>query len=201
MEWMQELELVLASSSPRRIALMREMGFRFEVIPADIDEDGFSHLEPYRQAMAIAEAKAKHVLTHHDIGRRWVLAADTIVVLKDRVLGKPGDKRTAYRMLASLSGQKHTVISGVVIYCEGRYYRFHEATDVLFRPLVHEEIEYYLEKYRPYDKAGAYGIQDWIGLTKIASIRGSYSNVVGLPTEKVYTFLQQLWQVHRSPMQ
>jgi len=178
---------------------MRAMGFRFEVLPADIDEDGFSHLEPYRQVLEIAEAKAQHVRTRHDIGRRWVLAADTIVVLKGRVLGKPGDKRTAYRMLAALSGQKHTVITGVVIYCEGKYYRFHEATEVLFRPLIHEEIEYYLEKYRPFDKAGAYGIQDWIGLTKIASIRGSYSNVVGLPTEKVYTFLQQLWQLHRSP--
>ena len=118
-----------------------------------------------------------------------LITADTLVLLGDQVLGKPADRAEAVQMLQLLSGRTHAVITGVALRTPGRIHSFSDTTEVDFKPLTDAEIAYYIEKYRPYDKAGAYGIQEWIGYAGITAIRGSYFNVMGLPVQRLYTEL------------
>ncbi|QEC52718.1 septum formation protein [Anseongella ginsenosidimutans] len=184
--------LILASKSPRRQELLRGMGLEFEVMLREVDETYPPGLAPAEVAVYIAEKKAR-AFHNEAIEDKLVLTADTIVVLEQEVLGKPAGRDEAARMLEKLSGKKHEVITGVALLIKGELITFSDKTAVRFARLSAEEICFYIDNYQPFDKAGAYGIQEWIGYNKISGIEGSYTNVVGLPTEKLYSYLSGLY--------
>jgi septum formation protein len=183
-------KIILASKSPRRQELLRQMDLDFRIVLKEVDESYPEHLSPEEVAVYIAEKKAK---AYDDtLTDEAVLTADTIVCIDGLILGKPNDAAHAVEMLKRLSGRVHKVVTGVCIFYKGEYNLFHDVSEVFFRTLTDEEINNYVEQYKPYDKAGAYGIQEWVGITAIKRIEGSYTNVVGLPTEKVYQQLLKL---------
>lgn len=183
-------KIILASKSPRRQELLRQMDIDFRIVLKEVDESYPDHLSPEEVAVYIAEKKAK---AYDDtVTDEAVLTADTIVCIDDLILGKPDDEVHAIAMLKRLSGRVHKVVTGVCIVYKGEYNLFHDVSEVFFRTLTDEEITNYVTQYKPYDKAGAYGIQEWVGITAIKRIEGSYTNVVGLPTEKVYQQLLRL---------
>jgi len=175
--------LVLASKSPRRQELLRLMGYDFRVVLKEVDESFPANLHPAEVAVYISEKKVQAF--DEEISGEIVLTADTIVCLDDRILGKPESEAHAFEMLQDLSGRKHEVITGVSLLKDHRIISFYEVTEVHFTKLTEEQIRYYVSTGMPMDKAGAYGIQDWIGLVGIERINGSYTNVVGLPTERL----------------
>jgi septum formation protein len=183
-------KVILASKSPRRQELLRLMDIDFRVVLKDVDESYPANLSPEEVAVYIASKKAEAF--DEDIADEVVLTADTIVVIDDKILGKPETPEHAVEMLKTLSGRVHRVITGVCILHNGKYNKFFDVSEVFFRKLTDEEITSYVEKYSPLDKAGSYGIQERIGLIGIERINGSYTNVVGLPTEKVYQQLKKL---------
>ena len=178
--------LILASNSPRRRELLAGLDVDFEVKVIDgVNESYPGDLPAADIAGYIAAEKAgayKDELTDGNL----VITADTVVVLGDTVLGKPKDFDDARRMLRLLSGKVHHVVTGVCLTSKDKQKRFSVTTDVAFRELSDEEIDYYVDKYKPLDKAGAYGIQEWIGYVGVTSIRGSYFNVMGLPVQRIY---------------
>lgn len=179
--------LVLASSSPRRQYLMKEAGFKFTVEKPDVDESFPATLPVDQVAKYLAEKKAEYFrLTMKD---EIILTADTVVILENRIINKPQDRGEAIDMLSSLSGNKHLVMTGVCILSKEKEECFDDTTEVFFQMLQRNEIEYYVDTFKPYDKAGAYGAQDWIGMVAIQKIIGSYFNVMGLPVHKVYQHL------------
>ncbi len=180
--------IILASASPRRKQLLDWAGLSFDVIPADADETIPSGLTLEEIPIEIARRKAAMVQAKIEPGR-IILAADTLVVVDENVIGKPVDRTDALRMLLLLSGRIHHVITGVLITDSKKEVAFTETTEVWFHKLEISGIEYYVDHYQPYDKAGAYAIQEWIGVTGIRSIRGDFYNVMGLPVSRV---LQQL---------
>lgn len=166
------------------------MDIDFRIVLKEVDESYPGHLSPEEVAVYIAEKKAK---AYDDtVTDEAVLTADTIVCIDGLILGKPDDEAHAIAMLKRLSGRVHKVVTGVCIVYKGEYNLFHDVSEVFFRTLTDEEITNYVTQYKPYDKAGAYGIQEWVGITAIKRIEGSYTNVVGLPTEKVYQQLLRL---------
>jgi len=179
--------LILASSSPRRQFLMKEAGFTFQVQSPDIDESFPSELEITAVPQYLARKKAS-VFENH-IKDEIVVASDTVVILKGEILNKPLNRKEALDMLGKLSGQTHTVITAVCLFSKEKIDCFDDHTEVTFKTLAPEEIEFYVDNYKPYDKAGAYGAQDWIGLVAIEKIHGSYFTVMGLPTHLVYKHL------------
>lgn len=183
-------KIILASKSPRRQELLRLLGFDFRIVLKDVDESYPENLGPEEIALYIAEKKAKAF--DEEVGDEVVLTADTIVAVDGQILGKPETSEHAVEMLKLLSGKVHKVVTGVCLLHRYRYNKFHDVSEVFFRKLNEEEIRFYVDKYQPLDKAGAYGIQEWIGLTGIERINGSYTNVVGLPTEKLYQQLLKL---------
>ncbi|GGI50579.1 Maf-like protein [Mucilaginibacter galii] len=166
------------------------MDIDFRIVLKEVDESYPDHLSPEEVAVYIAEKKAKAY--DGTVTDEAVLTADTIVCIDGLILGKPDDEAHAIAMLKRLSGRVHKVITGVCIVYKGEYNLFHDVSEVFFRTLNDEEITNYVTQYKPYDKAGAYGIQEWVGITAIKRIEGSYTNVVGLPTEKVYQQLLRL---------
>ncbi|MUV02490.1 septum formation protein Maf [Flavobacterium rakeshii] len=185
---LKHYNIILASGSPRRQKFLKELDIDFEIRLKDVEEIYPDHLKAEEITDFLAELKAAALtdtLSDNDI----LITSDTIVWHKDKALGKPTDKEDAFEMLKSLSGNTHDVITSVCIKNSSKSVTFNETTKVTFNTLTDEEINYYLENYRPYDKAGAYGIQEWIGLVAIAKIEGSYVNVVGLPVDKVYQHL------------
>lgn len=182
------MDLILASKSPRRQQLLREMGFDFEVMQKETDESFPSDLTPEAAAVYIAEKKAR-AFEGEISPEKLLIAADTIVVVDRDILGKPADGPAAMEMLRKLSGREHRVITGVALLKDSDLSSFAAVTTVCFAPLTPREIAFYVDNYRPFDKAGAYGIQEWIGYNKITRIDGSYTNVVGLPTERLYARL------------
>ncbi|MDY6793003.1 MAG: Maf family protein [Thermodesulfobacteriota bacterium] len=182
--------LILASMSPRRSYLLEQAGLRFTVIPSGFDENLISPSTPESYVKALAEAKAT------DISRKypesWVIGADTIVVINGTILGKPDSKQQARTMLKSLSGKTHQVYTGYCICCRAKEIVFLDTvkTDVLFKNLSDREVEWYINTSEPFDKAGAYAIQG-LGTFIVKSIKGSYTNVVGLPVCEVIEFLIQ----------
>jgi septum formation protein len=180
--------IILASASPRRKQLLEWAGLPFDVVPGDADESFPADLRVEEIPVEIARRKAAWVRTRVENGK-IILAADTLVVVDQQVIGKPVDRADALRMLSLLSGRMHQVITGVYITDSKKESAFTETTEVWFHPLEISGIEYYVDNYKPYDKAGAYAIQEWIGLTGIRSIRGDFYNVMGLPVSRV---LQQL---------
>jgi septum formation protein len=183
-------KIILASKSPRRQELLRLMDIDFRIVLKDVDESYPDHLTPEEIAVYIAEKKARAF--DESVDDEIVLTADTIVSVDAQILGKPENIDHAAEMLGLLSGKVHRVITGVCLLYKHRYNVFHDVSEVFFRKLTADEIRFYVEKYQPLDKAGAYGIQEWIGLVGIDRINGSYTNVVGLPTEKLYQQLKRL---------
>lgn len=184
------IKVILASKSPRRQELLKLMNIDFRIVLKEVDESYPEGLTPIEIALHIAEKKC-HAFDEM-VDDEAVVTADTIVSIGDQILGKPESPEHAIAMLQTLSGRKHQVITGVCILYKQQYNLFYDISDVLFRTLTDEEITYYVEKYQPLDKAGSYGIQEWIGLVGIEKIDGSYTNVVGLPTEKLYQQLLKL---------
>jgi septum formation protein len=186
--------IVLGSGSPRRKQLLSELGFQLEIISLDIDESYPSDLPSIEVASFVANKKMealKKIKTDTEI----LLTADTTVVFSNQLLGKPVDEENAKEMLRLLSGQKHIVNTGVVISFDGKTEAISCYTEVQFNQLSPEQIDFYITHFKPFDKAGSYGIQDWFGLVGIKSINGSYTNVVGLPTDECYQAIQRLIKV------
>ena len=183
-------KVILASKSPRRQELLRLMDIDFRIVLKDVDESYPENLTPEEIAVYIAEKKARAF--DESVDDEIVLTADTIVNVDGEILGKPETVEHAAEMLRTLSGKVHKVVTGVCLLYKHKYNLFHDVSEVFFRKLTEEEINFYVNKYKPLDKAGAYGIQEWIGLIGIERINGSYTNVVGLPTEKLYQQLKRL---------
>ena len=186
---LEKYEIILASKSPRRQQLLTDLGLKFSVQSMDIPEEFPDDLGKTEVSVYLAELKAEEfrpLLKNNQL----VITADTIVWLDGNVLNKPADYDEGFRMLKDLSGKKHQVITGVCLLSSEKKVSFYALTDVWFKPLSNEEIQYYLEYYRPYDKAGAYGIQEWIGYIGIYRIEGSFFNVMGLPVQSVYEHLK-----------
>ena len=183
-------EFVLASQSPRRKQLLEWAELEFEIITEPTDESYPGGLEPKDVALYIARDKAEAV--KHKIKNQTVIAADTIVVLNGEIIGKPKDRADAISILNKLRGNCHQVITGVAIVGIEKAIYFSDTTDVEFHPLTLEQISFYVDKYKPYDKAGAYAIQEWIGVTGIKRINGDFYNVMGLPVSRVIQALQEL---------
>ncbi len=181
-------KIILASGSPRRKALLSELGIQFEVMVKEIEEDYPNGLKGEQVALHIASKKADAYVDEIKSGA-LVITADTIVCLNDHILGKPVGPEDAYRMLRMLSGTSHEVITAVCMRSTQHSELFHVSTRVHFHELTDAEIYHYIQKDKPFDKAGAYGIQEWIGLIGIDRIEGSYYNVVGLPVSEVYQHL------------
>lgn len=187
-------KIVLASTSPRRKMLLEWAELEFDIIPSESDENWPSDMPIDEVPLYIARNKAQAV-RQKDIFKRYenkvpVLAADTIVVLDADIIGKPEDREMAIQMLNRLSGKKHLVITGVIICDNDKEIAFTDTTEVEFYPLNGEDIVYYVDRYRPYDKAGAYAIQEWIGVVGIRSVKGDFYNVMGLPVSRVIAALR-----------
>ena len=180
---------ILASASPRRKQLLEWAEINFEIIVAHSDETYPLHLTPEDVSIYIALKKANAVRTQVG-GNKTIIAADTIVVLNDEIIGKPKNREDAISILSKLSGKTHKVITGVVI-LNNEERIFADITEVEFHPLSKEEIGFYIDKYQPYDKAGAYAIQEWIGVIGIKRISGDFYNVMGLPISRVVKALKQ----------
>ena len=183
-------KIILASQSPRRKQLLEWAEVHFEIIVKETDESYPDDLSVEEIAVHIARNKALAVQQSNTISIP-ILAADTIVVLNNRVIGKPKDRTDAINILTDLSGQKHQVITGVVIRHNNKEVAFADKTEVKFHALTKEQIEFYIDKYKPYDKAGAYAIQEWIGVIGIQSINGDFYNVMGLPVSRVIKALKE----------
>ncbi|MGN0221741.1 MAG: Maf-like protein [Prevotella sp.] len=184
--------LILASNSPRRRELLAGLDVDFEVFVLDgIDESCPHDVPPADVALYIARKKAeayKRIIAPDAL----VITADTVVVVDDRILGKPHSEAEAMEMLREISGKTHLVITGVCLTTQDRQVSFSVETEVTFKPLSDAEIAHYVTKYKPYDKAGAYGIQEWIGYVGVTSLKGSYYNVMGLPVQRIYEELRTM---------
>ncbi|MCC6459390.1 MAG: septum formation protein Maf [Saprospiraceae bacterium] len=181
--------LLLASKSPRRSQLLREAGFTFSVHGLEVDESFPADMPVEAVAAYLAERKAlagRHLIKDREI----ILSADSVVILDGQIFNKPDDYDEAYRMIRQLSGRQHSVITGVCLLAAEQQTTFSDRSEVFFEPLSDEEIDYYIRACQPFDKAGSYGVQEWIGLCKIRRIEGSYANVMGLPVHRVFAALQ-----------
>ncbi len=190
---LKNYKIILASGSPRRQQFFKDFDFDFEVRLKEVEEIYPNHLKAQEITNYLAELKAKAF--EGEIADNEVLVtSDTLVWLHDKALGKPKDYDDAFQILKSLSNETHEVITSVCFKTSKKTETIFEVTKVTFIELSDEAICYYLDNYKPYDKAGAYGIQEWIGLIGISKIEGSYTNVVGLPTQKVYKYLTQTFE-------
>ena len=210
-------KIILASQSPRRKQLLQWAGVPFEVRTNNTDENYPGGLLPEQVAIHIARNKAlavlyndkdpeipfeknietrlkenKSALEGHSIFNMPVLAADTIVVINNEIIGKPANREDAINILSKLSGKKHLVITGVVILFKKNEVAFADVTEVEFHVLTRQQIEFYVDNYKPFDKAGAYAIQEWIGVVGIKSVNGDFYNVIGLPISRVLMELQKM---------
>ena len=183
--------IILASQSPRRQQLLKGLNIEFETIVREVEEVFPSNITREEIPRYLCELKSKAFEDDFFDERKIVITADTIVWINDKVLGKPKDFDDAVRIIKTLSGNKHEVITGVCLRSKNKTHIFHAESDVYFRNLSDEEIKWYVENYKPYDKAGAYGVQEWIGYVAIERIEGSYFNVMGLPTQKLYIELEK----------
>jgi len=183
--------IVLASQSPRRKQLLEWAEIPFDIIVKET-------AETYPEGLAIEKvpvyiAREKALAVKPNIAEsRIILAADTVVVLKDRIIGKPKDRNDALAILSSLSGNTHRVITGVVLMRNEKELSFFDSTEVAFHDLTESQISFYVDKYKPYDKAGAYAIQEWIGVVGIKEVNGDFYNVMGLPVSRVVKHLQKM---------
>ncbi len=182
--------ILLASKSPRRAQLLREAGFDFQVIGLDVEEDFSPDMPVELVAETLARRKAVAALSYIT-DQEIILAADSVVILEGVIFNKPADYAEAFAMIRRLSGKEHQVITGVCLLDKTQEISFSGISSVQFAPLSDAEIDFYLRTCRPYDKAGAYGVQEWIGHCKIQRIEGTYTNVMGLPVQLVYEHIQR----------
>lgn len=185
-ERFEHLDIILASRSSRRHALLRQLDIPFRMTPLDVDETFPADLKLEQVAEYISNLKVKAFPEDKIKDNTIVITADTIVAVDDMILGKPQDEADAKNMLQMLSGRSHVVITGVCVRTLKGIKSFSSTTKVYFKPLIEKEIEYYIDEYQPYDKAGAYGIQEWIGKIGVEKIEGSFYNVMGLPMQQLY---------------
>jgi septum formation protein len=186
MKWLPDYNYILASKSPRRQELLHSLGIDFKVILKEVDENYPDNLTKEEIPVFLAELKSKSMiyeLKENDL----LITADTIVWLNGEVLGKPADKEDAIKILQKLSANEHQVITGVCLTSVHKQKSFYSVSNVRFKELSQSEIEYYVSEFNPLDKAGAYGIQEWIGYIGITHIEGSFFNVMGLPVQQLYT--------------
>ncbi len=194
--------IILASQSPRRKQLLEWAEIPFEIIIKSTDESFPAELSAEEIPVHIARQKAVEVkkyiteTNNSKYNNKTILAADTIVVLDSEIIGKPADRQNAINILTRLSGKTHKVITGVVLMHAKGEIAFADVTAVEFHPLTSDQIEFYVDKYKPYDKAGAYAIQEWIGVTGIKSVNGDFYNVMGLPVSRVVQCLNRDLQNH-----
>lgn len=191
MHSIKNYKLILASASPRRQQLMKDAGFTFEVRLKEIEENYPSDLAVERVPEYLSRLKAgafREELQEDEV----LVTADTVVCIHGRVLGKPASRMEAIEMLRELSGNCHLVVTGVSVTTRAEQLSFSSSTNVYFKELSIDEITYYVDTYQPFDKAGAYGIQEWIGYIGIERIEGSFYNVMGLPVQKLYETLRKL---------
>jgi septum formation protein len=181
--------LILASTSPRRQFLLKEAGFEFRIEKPDGDES-FSDTMPVEKVPAFLASKKANTFKDK-LKDEIVIASDTVVIINNRILNKPADRNEAIQMLTELSGETHTVITAVCLLSKEKMDLFDDRTEVTFSKLSLGEIEYYVDNFKPFDKAGAYGAQDWLGMVGIEKISGSYFTVMGLPMHKVYQHLMR----------
>ena len=188
---LKRYDVILASGSPRRQQLLREMGIEFMVVVRPVEEKTETGLTPQKAAETLSRLKMSAFRESDFTNNRLIITADTIVALDNRILGKPENRAQAIEILTKLSGKCHEVITGVCIKTAEKEEVFTATTQVCFKKLTLDEIVYYIDNYKPYDKAGAYGIQEWIGHAAVERIEGSYFNVMGLPTHKLYEKLRK----------
>ena len=187
----KKYQVRLGSKSPRRRELMKELRIPFGIVSlGGVDEKYPDDIDPMKAAEYVSKVKAEAYLPHLDEDD-LLITADTMVILGDRIMGKPHNAEEAMEMLRSLSGCTHYVTTGVTITTKGRQAAFTSVTEVDFAEISDEEARYYIDNYSPFDKAGAYGIQEWIGCVAVAGIRGSYYNVMGLPVHRLYQELKK----------
>lgn len=190
------IKIILASSSPRRSQILKEAGFEFEILKIDVDELFDAAMSINQVPLYLAKKKmfaAKQLIKNDSI----IITADTVVILENSIIGKPENEEDAFRILKALSGKMHSVITGVCIRRNEIELEVESITKVYFETVTDEEINFYLQNYKPYDKAGAYAIQEWIGINKISKIEGDYYNVVGFPMSKIYPVLMELKESQR----
>ncbi len=188
---LSKYNIILASQSPRRQNLLKELEFDFSIQIKEVEESYSEEL--VKQDIPVYLSKLKAAAFNNSIeDNDLIITADTIVWVNNGVLGKPKDRTDAEHMLRTLSDNSHTVYTGVCLKTKENEHTFWASTDVYFRELESDEITYYLDKYKPYDKAGSYGIQEWIGYVGIERINGSYFNVMGLPIQKLYDELKRI---------
>lgn len=192
------MKIILASNSPRRRELLAGLDIPFEVkVLNGIDESYPDTIRPEEIAQYVAQKKADVYDADKD---EIIITADTVVLLDNQVLGKPHDAQQAKHMLQNLSGKTHFVITGVVVKDYDKQKAFSVVSEVTFKTLMEEEIDYYIEHYQPFDKAGAYGIQEWIGYIGVQSLHGSYFNVMGLPVQRIYDVLKNDFNIHQKSL-
>ena len=184
-----DYQIILASNSPRRKQFLSDLGLTFTVKPANVNEEYPSQLQGKDIALYIAQQKAS-VFNNLNVNE-IIITCDTIVWIDNEALGKPENSDDAKKMLQQLSGKTHEVISAVCIKSNQKEKLFYDVTEVTFNTLNSLDIDYYVDTFKPFDKAGSYGIQEWIGLIGIEKINGSYTNVVGMPMEKLYNELMK----------
>lgn len=189
---MLDWKILLASQSPRRRDLIQELNLQVEIVQIPETDESFPQdMDPFNVPVFLAKKKAlefKGSIKKNEV----LLTADTIVLCENIIINKPKDRREAIDMLAGLAGNNHTVITGVCLKLMNKETTFYSTTEVYFSHLGEEEIIYYVDKYKPYDKAGAYGIQEWIGYIGVEKIEGSFFNVMGLPLHRLYEELKKL---------
>ena len=189
LEHLDNYTVVLASKSPRRQELLKGMGVRFVCLTKETVED-YPPM-PFDEVPAYLSLQKSLAFTDEELPRDYLLiTADTVVIAENQILGKPKDRDEALRMLGLLSDRTHHVVTGVTVRSKEKRETFSVSSEVTFAPLDPDEIAYYVDRYRPYDKAGAYGIQEWIGYVGIAGLHGSFYNVMGLPTRRLYQTLK-----------
>jgi septum formation protein len=183
-----QLPFILASNSPRRKEILTQAGFQFAVLPSDVDESFSADIPPQQVPVMLAERKAQALI--ESCGNSLVLAADTVVILENEILNKPADKQDALRMLQKLSGKTHEVVTGIALASPNGLVTASDSAWVRFRELADWEMEWYVRGGASLDKAGAYGVQDFIGMAGIEKLEGSFYTVMGLPIYHVYQLLK-----------
>ena len=183
-------DIILASKSPRRQQLLKDLGLTFTIITKEVDEVYPPELKKEEVALFLSKLKAD-AFKPEILENQLVITSDTIVCLEDKIIGKPKDRDDAFNMLSDLSGKMHEVITAVTVTSLEKQISFFVVTEVYFKSLTNFEIDYYITNYKPFDKAGSYGIQEWIGYIGIEKIVGSYFNVMGLPVKELYDELER----------
>ena len=188
---LKKYNIVLASKSPRRQELLKGIGIDFSILTKEVDENYPARLPLIDVAPFLSLKKAKAFDETELPENYMVITADTVVIVENEILGKPKDRDDAVRMMLLLSGKVHKVVTGVTVHTAEKTKTFSVISKVTFESLDNQEISYYIDNFKPYDKAGAYGVQEWIGYIGVSNVEGSYYNVMGLPTQKLYKVLKE----------